>query len=121
MSAALAEILTPSTVPAGGRLCSVGREEIPAGARAFADAEGWIICTACATHCASCTDEDCDHPRFAIGGSVKVCVVEPSGRCRSLDELLPFRTRPLPGTGEPCGSCGHLPGCPCECCTDAAT
>jgi hypothetical protein len=33
-----------------------------------------------------------------------------------LDALLPFRTRPLPGLGDPCGSCGHLPGCACECC-----
>jgi hypothetical protein len=33
-----------------------------------------------------------------------------------LDELLPFRTFALADLGEPCESCGYLPGCPCECC-----
>ena len=33
-----------------------------------------------------------------------------------LDQLLPFRTLPLPDTGDPCESYGHLPGCDCECC-----
>ncbi len=64
---ASAEVLTPYTVPAGGRLCSLGREEIPAGAAAFTDADGWVVCTGCAAHCTSCTDADCDHPRYACG------------------------------------------------------
>lgn len=33
-----------------------------------------------------------------------------------LDELVPARTAPLPGLGEPCESCGHLPGCSDDCC-----
>jgi len=47
---------------------------------------------------------------------VQVCVIEPSGRVRPLDELIPARTAPMPGTGEPCASCGHLPGCSDDCC-----
>jgi hypothetical protein len=62
---ATAGVLTPYTVPAEGCLCSAGREEIPAGAAAFADADGWIVCGGCAAHCTSCTDPDCDHPRYA--------------------------------------------------------
>lgn len=64
-TAASAEVLTLYAVPAGGRLCSLGREEIPAGAAAFADAHGRIVCGGCAEHCTSCTDRDCDHPRYA--------------------------------------------------------
>jgi len=48
---------------------------------------------------------------------MKVCVIEPTGNQRPLNELLPWRTAPIPGLGNPCGSCGHLPGtCNEDCC-----
>jgi hypothetical protein len=69
MSIATAETLTPYTVPAKERLCSLGREEIPPGAAAFADTDGWIICAGCAGHCTSCADEDCDHPQYVLAAT----------------------------------------------------
>lgn len=48
---------------------------------------------------------------------MKVCIVEPTGNPRPLDDILPWRNNPLTPVGELCQSCGHLPGsCQDDCC-----
>jgi len=63
------EILTPYTVEPGqhrgARVCWLNREPVEAGTAAFLDSNGMLVCAKCAAHCTRCSDEDCDHPRYA--------------------------------------------------------
>jgi hypothetical protein len=63
-----ADVLTPYTVTAGTtrayRVCWINREDLEPGTEAFTDGQGLVVCAACAAHCTSCTDPDCDHPRY---------------------------------------------------------
>jgi hypothetical protein len=64
-----ADVLTPYTVATGTtrayRVCWINRETLEPGTAAFLDdGQGLVVCAACAAHCTSCTDPDCDHPRY---------------------------------------------------------
>jgi hypothetical protein len=73
--AAPAEVLIPYTVAAGTtrayRVCWINLEALEPGTAAFTDeAQGLVVCAACAAHCTSCTDPDCDHPRYVYAAPV---------------------------------------------------
>lgn len=63
------DILKPYTVIPGAwraaRMCWINRQPLDPGTDAFLDGDGLAVCTECAEHCTSCTDEDCDHPQYA--------------------------------------------------------
>jgi hypothetical protein len=63
-----ADVLTPYTVTADAgrayRVCCLNREDLEPGTAAFTDGQGVVVCAACAAHCTSCTDPDCDQPRY---------------------------------------------------------
>jgi hypothetical protein len=64
-----ADVLRPYTVTATARrearMCSVNRHPLEPGTSAFLDGDGLTVCAGCARHCTTCTDEECDHPRYA--------------------------------------------------------
>jgi hypothetical protein len=64
-----ADILTPYTVSTtatrAARMCWINRHPLEPGTAAFLDGEGLAVCAECAAHCTVCTDDDCEHPRYA--------------------------------------------------------
>jgi hypothetical protein len=88
------ELLSVYTVtPPGARMCCLNRETLEPGTLAWSDGTGLVICAACAAHATSCTDDDCDHPRYRYPApAAHTCGGPAFGRktpgCPRCDQLL---------------------------------
>jgi hypothetical protein len=95
--------LTQFTVTRDDQLCSGGREPIPAGAAAYEDKDGWVVCELHSTAWAAGTEDG------SSGNPYDQWSVTLGGWDGDTDELA---AEPE-GDAARCASCGHMPGCSC--------